>query len=353
MNDDREGMLAKIRANPEDDAPRLVFADWLEEHGEADLAAFIRLEIERDHFPYGDARWKQLHSQTIALRKQCMSIPGIPGVTRRGFFSSIQAVGIHNLRNSLDRLGPRSVQLSVLLHRDQAGQTPEEDAAFRAIFASSSVQHWTQLEMQKVLLTDELVRSMSVPGNLTGLEILSISDGANDDAVRELAQIGLPQLTGLGIHEVWRRPPRGFAEGWAPSLLTPAAVFALAGSPLLARLEWLSLWGDWLGDDELRALAESPRVTALRELYVWPRRDSWVGLQALLESPNLAGLKILNLSRISLTPEIVALLVRPEILPGLIQMHVNYDEPEEHQTLLRRRFGEELIEGPLEDSQGL
>src|SRR5687768_10081460 len=29
---DREALLAAIRANPDDDTPRLVFADWLDEH---------------------------------------------------------------------------------------------------------------------------------------------------------------------------------------------------------------------------------------------------------------------------------------------------------------------------------
>lgn len=38
----RHAFLDAILANPADDTPRLVFADWLEEHGEADRAAFIR-----------------------------------------------------------------------------------------------------------------------------------------------------------------------------------------------------------------------------------------------------------------------------------------------------------------------
>src|SRR5262249_25585093 len=40
--------LAEIIANPEDDAPRLVFADWLDENGEADRADFIREQIRLD-----------------------------------------------------------------------------------------------------------------------------------------------------------------------------------------------------------------------------------------------------------------------------------------------------------------
>ena len=43
----REALFRGILDNPEDDVPRLVFADWLEEHGEADRAEFIRVQCER------------------------------------------------------------------------------------------------------------------------------------------------------------------------------------------------------------------------------------------------------------------------------------------------------------------
>ena len=38
------GLLDTIRDAPGDDAPRLVCADWLDEHGEAERAEFIRLQ---------------------------------------------------------------------------------------------------------------------------------------------------------------------------------------------------------------------------------------------------------------------------------------------------------------------
>src|SRR5262245_35180079 len=36
--------LADIAANVEDDGPRLVYADWLDDHGDAPRAAFIRAQ---------------------------------------------------------------------------------------------------------------------------------------------------------------------------------------------------------------------------------------------------------------------------------------------------------------------
>jgi uncharacterized protein (TIGR02996 family) len=43
---DRASFLAAIRADTEDDAPRLVFADWLEENGDPVRAEFIRVQSE-------------------------------------------------------------------------------------------------------------------------------------------------------------------------------------------------------------------------------------------------------------------------------------------------------------------
>src|SRR5262249_30848402 len=38
-----DAFLQAIIDSPDDDASRLVFADWLDDHGQADRAAFIRL----------------------------------------------------------------------------------------------------------------------------------------------------------------------------------------------------------------------------------------------------------------------------------------------------------------------
>src|SRR4051812_44592846 len=43
--------LRAIVDNPDDDVARLVFADWLDEHGLADKAEFVRLEVELNHLP--------------------------------------------------------------------------------------------------------------------------------------------------------------------------------------------------------------------------------------------------------------------------------------------------------------
>src|SRR5262245_15683829 len=43
---EREMLLRAVCENPDDDTPRLVFADWLDENGEPERAEFIRLQCE-------------------------------------------------------------------------------------------------------------------------------------------------------------------------------------------------------------------------------------------------------------------------------------------------------------------
>ncbi|AMV25488.1 hypothetical protein VT84_13905 [Gemmata sp. SH-PL17] len=42
---ERDAFIARICAEPDEDSHRLVFADWLDEHGEPERAEFIRLQI--------------------------------------------------------------------------------------------------------------------------------------------------------------------------------------------------------------------------------------------------------------------------------------------------------------------
>ena len=43
---DADALLAAVLADPDADLPRLVYADWLEERGEAERAEFIRVQVE-------------------------------------------------------------------------------------------------------------------------------------------------------------------------------------------------------------------------------------------------------------------------------------------------------------------
>src|SRR5262245_46162790 len=60
---ERDALLAAVLAEPDDDGPRLVFADWLDDHGEPERAELIRLQIDRVRrsFPRDEfsTRWER------------------------------------------------------------------------------------------------------------------------------------------------------------------------------------------------------------------------------------------------------------------------------------------------------
>lgn len=47
-------LLAAIRAHPDDDTPRLAYADWLDESGDPARAEFVRVQVELARLPDGD-----------------------------------------------------------------------------------------------------------------------------------------------------------------------------------------------------------------------------------------------------------------------------------------------------------
>jgi uncharacterized protein (TIGR02996 family) len=62
-----DAFLQAIIENPDDDTPRLVYADWLEEHGHPDRAAFLRVQCHLARLPEGNPRWPGLEAEERAL----------------------------------------------------------------------------------------------------------------------------------------------------------------------------------------------------------------------------------------------------------------------------------------------
>jgi uncharacterized protein (TIGR02996 family) len=53
-------LLEEARLTPDDDGPRLVLADWLEDHGEAARAEFVRLQCH--------------HPRQAAAQERCQAL---------------------------------------------------------------------------------------------------------------------------------------------------------------------------------------------------------------------------------------------------------------------------------------
>lgn len=64
---EREMLLRVVCENPDDDTPRLVFADWLDENGEPERAEFIRIQVASAREPAYSTSWHDLVRQACAL----------------------------------------------------------------------------------------------------------------------------------------------------------------------------------------------------------------------------------------------------------------------------------------------
>src|SRR5262249_5399637 len=96
-----EPFLRAICENPADDAPRLVYADWLDEKGESERAEFIRVQVwlaRADEEGEDSLAWQ---SRERALRKHREAtwrdeLPSLSGIQwqrfRRGFVDRVSVM---------------------------------------------------------------------------------------------------------------------------------------------------------------------------------------------------------------------------------------------------------------------
>jgi uncharacterized protein (TIGR02996 family) len=86
MHADEAAFLAAIEAAPAEVAPRLVYADWLDEHGQPGWAAFLRAQCELALTPASDPAYRERlsHARTrlgdLGPGRQEL-LPRFPGVT--------------------------------------------------------------------------------------------------------------------------------------------------------------------------------------------------------------------------------------------------------------------------------
>jgi uncharacterized protein (TIGR02996 family) len=93
--DDRDAFLRVIRADPTTDGPRLVYADWLDEHGEPARAELIRVQcalaaVSRGHATYAALLHRE--SELLATPGVADLLPAEAGVVawRRGLVDCVR-----------------------------------------------------------------------------------------------------------------------------------------------------------------------------------------------------------------------------------------------------------------------
>ena len=87
---EEDAFLASIREAPEDESPRIIFADWLDDHGDHERAEFIRVQILLSQLDRDSPSWEQTRkrSDEILARRRGEWTAGPPAQDvefRRGF----------------------------------------------------------------------------------------------------------------------------------------------------------------------------------------------------------------------------------------------------------------------------
>src|SRR5215211_1107475 len=89
-----KGFLDDIVKNIDDDTPRLVYADWLEEQGRDERAEFIRVQVGRARRPEWDGAQLRLREQELLklhAEEWLAELPAVEGAKWEGFRRGIVA----------------------------------------------------------------------------------------------------------------------------------------------------------------------------------------------------------------------------------------------------------------------
>ena len=250
---DRMALLQSVLANPDDDIPRLVYADWLEEFGtDADVARahFIRAEIEAEGLPANSPERIEAESTAAKLFNKHgttwnAELPNWSAwydsslVYRRGFVEELRTV-FRRFRvggEELLRAAPITrLQLTSRSNYFSSGDYVRENFLSRIV----------SLQLGPHLTFD--VNSMNNFNDkfptLTNLKTLILTNNSLDDgalsAIRFMPQTRLcDTLTELDLSD---------------NRITDAGGWLLATAREMSRIVRLNLSGNDIGPDAARAL---------------------------------------------------------------------------------------------------
>jgi uncharacterized protein (TIGR02996 family) len=329
-----EALYQAICAEPEVDAHRLVYADWLEEQGDAARAEFIRLQCEMAQLGERDPRRAKLSERQKKLWDKHRSawLKDAPRHLRgqldceRGFLGElslpVQSVvkygeelcahyPIHRLKINRPLSQAEASQLAVCPFL----------ARIRALDIVSRVQR--DHRTLGVLLNTPLLSA------LTELDVSSNELGSRGLAVL-LGWAGLARLEVLDL---------------SSNRLGAAGVKALAAAPGLGRLRRLVLYDNNIGSAGAEALAGCERLDRLEELDLMDNEVGPKGTRALANSPYLARLKVLNLNSNPIGAVGGRALAESPHLANLSRLELDGcvdDRDAAVKALLRQRFGERV-----------
>jgi uncharacterized protein (TIGR02996 family) len=272
-------LLRAVLAQPEDEAVRLVYADWLEEQGDP-RAEFIRLQIALAHSSPADARHFENKARAGALLKKHQQTWLGPLAKfakawhfSRGFVENVtlETKTFLKLGDELFHFAPLR-GLRLINVRDH----------FEAVAESPCLSRLSALDLNNNSLGAQRIQRILGSPHLSNLQSLSIGYNAIGISGLQAAldPSRLPSLSELDLSG-------NFNGG--------SSMQVLARSRELFRLKSLSLVYNRYGDEEVETLAASPYVANLSSLDLGSNSVDARGLRALAFSPHLARLKSLRL----------------------------------------------------------
>jgi uncharacterized protein (TIGR02996 family) len=322
---DRDAFLNTIAASPADDGPRLVYADWLEEQGDADRAEFIRLQIdlartEDDDDPPRPAKQRRVEALLTAHWRDWLTPvvealgdppprrPGDPQPppTRRGFADRLVQRVLGAIIPGPPPPRPDDYELSgttVTLNR--TGPTSMSQRNFRAATFTRGFPDtvelfaWPELDRDVVrrLASRCPLAHLHLRGPLDNWDQL---DGPHFHALSSLTVNPMGPVGG-SMAAVLRRLFAALGESphlggltmvGTDTLLDEGTVAAFARTPLLARLKHLIFA---VGTGTMLALADHAEYGRLDRLGLIVYSATVGAFCRLLDSPAAVGLRDLAL----------------------------------------------------------
>jgi uncharacterized protein (TIGR02996 family) len=252
-----QAFLQAIRESPHDDAPRLIYADWLEEQGGAARAAranFIRIQCRLDEMSDDDPARDPLEDEAADLLAEhenewTQPLQGVAEDWRftRGFVEHIRIRGDNLLTNAerlFDFAALRSLHL--LIHRNDVPH----------LAACAQLQFVSTLDFTRCQLNDRSLQQLLTSPHLDRLHALNL-DGNDINSPGVQALIRAPLFAHLQCLDLSRN--RAFGDNAARLLAHEAP----AGNLEVLRLGWTNLT-----EDGLDHLFGSTRFPRLRHFHV-------------------------------------------------------------------------------------
>lgn len=288
----RQAFLEDILAHPDDDAPRLIFADWLEDEGDSDRAEFIRVQVDRARLPVWDARQVRLRlreSELINAHEQRWKkeLPSIKGITwhefRRGFIASAKCASFEVLEETASECW---------------SATPLEAFSTTWPDEGEGIEHITPIAGLRELSFDQFYFEPEAVDRLAAAPLFSTLRALNA-ANCNLGVEGFRHLVAsphLGNLQALRVASNYIGNGGIDALLDAASLTSLEELDLANEGDSGQYNEDPVIDvSGLNALAAWPGLARLRSLNLSGNDPGRTGLQALLGSPHVIGLKELVL----------------------------------------------------------